>query len=368
MKRRILYVQFTNAANYPPLEHSATMLADAGCEVLFLEMETQGGMQFDMAPHPRIRRERMPHMGTRGYPKFMLRAVQLARAFQPDWCYASDDTAAPAALLVKTLTGARLVYHEHDAPAGRTSMPGQVAAIARRRILDVADIVVVPSAGRRALLGSRGDRSIVVWNCPLTSEVSEKTAVQDTRITLTYAGSLSPDRIPATFIRALAQLPVTVDLRVFGYETIGFPDYYGELHTEARRLGLATRVSRSIAPSRGELLAELSTCDIGIATLNLRSGDANVQSMLGASNKPFDYLSAGLPILVSDAQDWIRTFVEPGYARSCDPDDVASIVTAVQPLLDPAVRHGMAAAGRARLLSDWNYERQFAPVFERLVS
>ncbi|HUP90127.1 MAG TPA: glycosyltransferase, partial [Longimicrobiales bacterium] len=270
-------------------------------------------------------------------------------------------------LLVHKLTGAKLVYHEHDASIGRTSLPGQVAGLARRRVLDVADVVVVPSEGRRALLGSRGDRSIVVWNCPLISEISEKAVGEEGRVTMAYAGSLSPDRLPATFIHALAKLPATVDLKVFGYETIGFPNYYAELQNVARELGVAGSLSRRIAPSRRQLLSELETCDIGIATLNLRSTDANVQSMLGASNKPFDYLAAGLPILVSNAPDWINTFVEPGYATSCDPNDVDSIVAGVQPLLDPAVRHRMASAGRARLLSDWNYERQFAPVFDRLV-
>ena len=34
--RRILYVQFTNPAAYPPLEHSARILADAGWDVMFL--------------------------------------------------------------------------------------------------------------------------------------------------------------------------------------------------------------------------------------------------------------------------------------------------------------------------------------------
>ena len=35
--RRVLYIQYTNPGHYPPLEHSAHLLADAGADVLFVE-------------------------------------------------------------------------------------------------------------------------------------------------------------------------------------------------------------------------------------------------------------------------------------------------------------------------------------------
>ena len=34
--RRVLYVQFTNPAGYPPLLHSSALVAEHGCEVQFL--------------------------------------------------------------------------------------------------------------------------------------------------------------------------------------------------------------------------------------------------------------------------------------------------------------------------------------------
>ena len=46
-----------------------------------------------------------------------------------------------------------------------------------------------------------------------------------------------------------------------------------------------------------------------------------MQNMVGASNKPFDYMACGLPLLVTDLPEWTSTFVEPGYARACNPDD-----------------------------------------------
>ena len=60
-------------------------------------------------------------------------------------------------------------------------------------------------------------------------------------------------------------------------------------------------------------------------------------------------------------------FVEPGYAVPCEPTDPASIAAAVRSLADNRERaRAMGAAGRQRVLADWNYETQFEPVMKVL--
>ena len=58
--RRILYIQYTNPAGYPPLEHSSRLLANAGCEVLFLGTGALGAEALRFPPHPRIMVKQMP--------------------------------------------------------------------------------------------------------------------------------------------------------------------------------------------------------------------------------------------------------------------------------------------------------------------
>jgi len=58
-ERRILYVQFTNPAAYPPLEHSARLFADAGWDVMFLGTGALGADRLEFRPHRRIQVKRM---------------------------------------------------------------------------------------------------------------------------------------------------------------------------------------------------------------------------------------------------------------------------------------------------------------------
>ena len=53
--RRILYVQYTNPAAYPPLEHSSTILANAGWQVLFLGREHVRTSALRFAPLPHVK-------------------------------------------------------------------------------------------------------------------------------------------------------------------------------------------------------------------------------------------------------------------------------------------------------------------------
>ena len=77
-----------------------------------------------------------------------------------------------------------------------------------------------------------------------------------------------------------------------------------------------------MVPRRADLLAEAARAHIGLSLMPLKTGDLNMNHMTGASNKPFDYMAAGLALLVSDLPDWTRMFVEPGFGFACNPADV----------------------------------------------
>jgi hypothetical protein len=129
-ERRVLYVQYTDPAGYPPLEHSAHILANEGWNVTFVGIQSYG-VRFPMRPHERITMMRAGGrsggaLGLVKYAAFCARTAAIARRIRPDWIYASDALAAPAALLAKKASGGRVIYHEHDIAARTTTARGRM--------------------------------------------------------------------------------------------------------------------------------------------------------------------------------------------------------------------------------------------------
>ena len=121
------------------------------------------------------------------------------------------------------------------------------------------------------------------------------------------------------------------------------------------------------AMPRADLLAVTRTSDIGLAVIPRQSCNPNFQAMTGASNKVFDYMACGLPVIVSDLPDWRELFVDTGYGLACEPDDAESIAAAIRQLIQDRKRmRQMGEAGRQRILDEWNYETVFRPILHHL--
>ncbi len=210
---------------------------------------------------------------------------------------------------------------------------------------------------------------ICVWNCPSRDEAIVQPEKSADELILFYHGSIVPDRLPVSVIYALANLPSSVRLRIAGYETVGHPGYVRELEEFADSRELGSRFEYLGSLSRQELLPETRKAHVGLALMPIKAMDLNLQAMTGASNKPFEYMACGLALLVSDLPDWNATFVEPEYARSCNPQDPESIASAVRWFVEnPVKTRNMGERGRKRVLDEWNYETQFEAVSRALES
>jgi glycosyltransferase involved in cell wall biosynthesis len=378
-RHRILYLQYGNPAAYPPLERSATQFSNAGWDILFLGAHTAGVESLTLLPRPRTRVVLLS--ASRGgwrlklqYLWFCVWASCRAVLYRPRWIYASDVMSTPVALFLKAVFRKRVVYHEHDAydPEHATAFM-RVCLATCRYLSRVSDLNVLPSDGRvehfiRQNAASR-EKCARVWNCPSLAEVRQPRAGSlREEVGVLFHGSIVPARLPLAVLHALSKLPQSVTLRLIGYETIGSKGYMDAIKGEARRLNLGARVETLGTISRhADLLALSDACDIGLALMPLQTTDVNTRSMAGASNKAFEYLACGLPMLVSDRPEWRAMFVDPGYARSCDPEDAESIAEALGWfLLNPGRAREMGEHGRQRILSEWNYETQFAPVFRAI--
>jgi glycosyltransferase involved in cell wall biosynthesis len=372
---RVLYVQYTNPGAYPPLVRGARLLAASGANVTMLGTRVRGLDALDAAPAPGVQIRLTPAAadGWRLKTHYARYAAWVARegaTVRPDWIYASDLLAAPIALAVAALTGARVVYHEHDAPSlAHESWTIRRCLEARQRLLRQANIVITPNAERSARLSElAGGRPVsTVWNCPLRPDGLPAGSSDSGDLRVIYRGSINAERLPPTVIEAVARAGADVRLDIVGYETVGSRGHVATLLELARRLGVQERVRMLGTVPDAELTAICAESHIGLALMPLASLDENMRTMTGASNKVFEYLSVGVAPLVSDLPDWRATFVDPGYALACDPTDGDSIASAfVWAAEHRDAARGIASRGFDRLRADWNYESQFEPIVREM--
>jgi hypothetical protein len=111
--RRVLFVQATEPAGYPPLIHTGVLRAETGWEVTFLSAPIDG-KPLRLPHHPRIAISALParpsHVMTKtAYAAYCAAAACLALRLRPDVVYASDPLGAGPGLLAARIAGARLV-------------------------------------------------------------------------------------------------------------------------------------------------------------------------------------------------------------------------------------------------------------------
>lgn len=381
MRRRILYLQYTDPAAYPPIEHSARIFARSGWQVTVLGTGTMGGACIDFSAVPNITITRLGFvqpgwMQKLHFLKFCVVAMVKAIIWRPDWIYASDPLSCPSAWAAARISGAGLVYHEHDSPAEGDETGSiflRIQHFFRKAVARRAAMVVLPSEGRKEIYADsvgRRSRVHVVWNCPGSDELVATSATRAApSLRVLYHGSIVPERLPITVLHALQQLPAEVTLTLVGYETVGARGYVATLLALARNLGIEDRVNyHGTVRTRRELLQIASGCDVGLALMPIVLADANMRTMAGASNKPFDYLACGLAVLVSDRPEWRALFVDNAFGRACNPSSADSIASALRWCLDNReLMVEMGERGRMRIREEWNYEAQFAPVFQAMV-
>jgi glycosyltransferase involved in cell wall biosynthesis len=372
---RVLFVQATNPGAYPPLIHASTLMADAGWEVTFLSAPFVGDA-LALAPHPRVKihavRTRQSHVMSRvSYALYAAAAARLALRLRPNVVYASDPLGAGPGLFAAQLAGAALVYHEHDSPSPGMLHP--ILARSRAAAARAARLIVFPNKERAHFAQSElrfaDNRLHIVWNVPRRAEVASSAAPAEPPLVVYYHGSISPERLPETVVVAVRRLVSRVRLRVAGYEAPSARGYVR--HLVGSDIGAAANTSIEyigMVP-RADLLIAAARAHVGLALVPFNSSDLNMSHMTGASNKPFDYMAAGLALLVSDLPDWKTMFVHPGFGLACDPTDVDSLSAALAWFIDhPEARQAMAARARNKIEAEWSYDTQFRGILESLQS
>jgi glycosyltransferase involved in cell wall biosynthesis len=247
-----------------------------------------------------------------------------------------DPELLPVALLLKA-SGRRVVYDAHeDLPKqilGKewlpTSLRRPISALSSllesvaAKILDGV-VAATPAIARRF----RGHKCSVVQNFPIQDELaarSDAAIPYEMRESLVaYVGGLSAIRGARQMIRAMELLPESSEAKLLIAGKITPPGLEDELRGQPGW----RRVEALGWRSRAEVADLLGRARVGL--LLFQPLPNHLESY---PTKLFEYMSAGLPVVVSDFPLWRDIIDEVGCGMTVDPTDPAAVAETLQDLL-----------------------------------
>jgi glycosyltransferase involved in cell wall biosynthesis len=269
---------------------------------------------------------------------------------------------APAVLLAARLRGARIVYDAHElygevrpgASIG-SRIAARLSRLVERLIVRAADHVITTNPSRGDVIARRYhlDEVTLVANVPAVIESVEPMdpGFPSGPVLLYQGGIYAEARAFEATIQALPLVP-DVTLAILGFGRDRDRAMIGEW---ARDAGVADRVVLYDAVPFDDLVRIAAAATIGIVPLR----NISLNSWLGDTNKLFEYLMAGLPVVGSDFPE-VRRVVESGsppVGEVFDPEDHESIAAAVRRVLEEDYDGRRAEARRLALARYcWHHE------------
>lgn len=280
------------------------------------------------------------------------RAWRAARRLQPDLCQFHEPELVPVALLMK-LGGARVVYDVHEdhlstvrysaRPSGGRSAGFRLLESVARRTCD-GFVAATPAIGK----SFPSERTIALLNYPLLDELVPGKANRRGD-GIVYVGSITRPRGLHEMVEAIGRVqnPHARLVLVGGFENL-------ELQREAEALPGWQRVEFRGRLGRLQLGAQLARSRAGLVILHPERN-----YVVSYPTKLFEYMAAGLPVIVSDFP-FFRELLEPiGCAVFVNPLDPAGLAAAIDELLTD-VEHAeeMGRRGAAAVAERLNWQAE----------
>jgi len=306
---------------------------------------------------PTILSPRLPHF-TAPLRPLHRRCCALLRQIRPDVIHANDWPVLPVAVMTKKKTGARIVYDSHEFAREEHGARWLWRLLYRPHVcateaagLREAERMVTIGPGIAKLMAqvySLPRPPLVIANVPEYRPVAPHPV--GPRLELLYHGLMTEGRGIETLIMAVARMQRQVRLVLRGD---GAPRYVNGLRRLAASCAMPERISFEPAVPMEEVIEVAAHSDIGLFTPPLLTPQARFM----LPNKLFEYLMAGLMVIVSDADDVaeiVRRYDCGLVLSNVSPSTLAAALDALE--LDEIRRCKDRARESARSLC-WERER-----------
>lgn len=374
---RICMLLHKDVSHDTRVRREAAALAEAGHEVTVVHLPPPGaasnGLPFALQPATLKRgRNRLPHGARLGAEA--ARLALGAVASRPDAIHAHDAAMLLPGLLAARRSGAKLVYDSHELATGVPYRGGAWPAVvtaAERLGTPRADATITVSDGIAARLSARyrlRRPPAVVRNLPdlpppgasPARDLRRDLGIGDAPLVL-HQGAVAPGRGCEILLAALGLLP---DVHVLFLGAAG--PHAERLRALAVERGVAERTHLLGPVSPATLLSHTAQADVGVSLLQ----DNCENHRLALPNKLFEYVAAGLPVVVSDLPEAARLVRQRGIGRCAVPDDPGSVAAALGETLarqdDEVLRRRLANA--ASELSWKTEKRRLLDLYESLTA
>lgn len=285
-----------------------------------------------------------------------------------------DPELIPVALVLKLLTGRKVIYDAHEDYEKSILSKGWLPLLARKMISLVFNIFekmsakafdYVIAATDSIANNFSGSLSISVRNYPVLgalSPVARQDRVPGSQFNLIYAGILTKARGISEIIRSLDLVngDFEVKLKLFG----AFPD--GSFELEAKELEGFKKTEFFGWTSQSQVFKEMASADAGVVCFHPEPNHTHAWP-----NKLFEYMAMGLPVIASNFQLWRELVEKNKCGIVVDPLDPQDIARAIQWLADhPGEASKIGKNGARIAVNEYNWEnesKRLLRVYEKIL-
>lgn len=308
------------------------------------------------------------------YMMFVLRVIFYIRFYRCKLIYSYDMHGFIAGFLASRYgRNIPLFYHNHEL-SGLGKVSGLLSHMIKYLEISLAhraDRVIFPDINRARFFQAKAKLAKfpdIVMNTPLRvdnlppNRLKKKLEMKgiDTSLkTVLYQGAINETSCALELVESIVFWPKNTILILMGRTYV---EYLDRVYARARALNLDERIIHLAFMPYSELSSYTVGAYLGLALF--KSYDINRIFVAGASNKIFEYLSMGTPVVTNDSP-YFKEVLDSSYAYFAQPDSPEDIGRTINSVFsdDDGYRKKCQAARQAHL-TKLNYQEQFRPIVE----
>lgn len=288
-----------------------------------------------------------------------------------DIIHAHDVNTLPTAWLAAKCSGAKLVYDAHEISTSREGYAGfrQLVAVVEQWLMPRA-VGAITTTQARAKFFARAygvPRPVVLQNRPRLQAVTPSTRIRDELALkqpwpiIVYQGGVQQGRGLERLARVAADVPDAY------FVFIGGGRLEHSLRTIVDMLGLNERVHFIPTVPLAELPSYTASADIGVQPIE----NTCLNHYTTDSNKLFEYVQAGLPVVASDLPEIRQVVRSHDLGLLVPPGDSAALISALRAMVSQVEKrdyHAAQSRSAAHVLNWEGQEHELVQLYERVLA